>query len=368
MIKKLLAVLGLMGLILGGTSLAWSAFSNVLSSTGQSERPQETAQAKTDTPSVSLKDQDPISVLFVGSDYGEDEIQRSDTIMVATLNPEKETTTLTSIPRDTWVPTAHPDEYISKKDTEPFDKINHSYNDGLGNTQQAVEHFLGIPIHYSISIDIQGVEKIIDALGGLELTPDQTFTQYGTPFVEGETTTFTGTEVMNYVRMRKQDPKGDMGRQQRQRQVLKGLANQFGLDDALLGSMDLLDIAKDHIQTNVDVGTLMQLYRHYQPSLHTVESIPFTQYRSLHVDGVSYIYIPDFHRHTIHKTLEEQLELNSPFQPIVYPAEVIVNQNYDEEILSQVEPGYVDSSQPFDNERTPSTNTLERNDFNDNDL
>jgi len=366
--KKFFVALGLILLIFGGTTWAWSLFANAVSTDSYTNR-QTTARSEALSRDVSLSNQEPISVLFVGADYAEDDLQRSDTLIVATLNPEKETTTLTSVPRDTWVPTTQPSGGREEETVGSFDKINHSYHEGLRNTQTAMENFLGIPIHYAVSIDMEGVEKIIDALGGLELTPDQSFTQYGTSFTQGESERFSGGEVMNYVRMRKQDPKGDMGRQDRQRQVLRALAKQFGFSDALRGSMDLMAISQDHIQTNVDIPALFQLYRHYQPSLHTVESIPFTQYQSLTVDSVSYVHIPDSHRYTIHKTLNRQLGTDHSFHPIVYPTDIISNQRFNQDLLRSVVPGYLTKSdQSLDSPADTSQTYTERTSTYDNDL
>ncbi|HLQ40423.1 MAG TPA: LCP family protein, partial [Tetragenococcus sp.] len=70
---------------------------------------------------VDFSDKDPFSVLLLGidtGDLGRTEQGRSDILMVATVNPQNEQTTLVSIPRDTYVD-------IVGKGTQ--DKINHAY-------------------------------------------------------------------------------------------------------------------------------------------------------------------------------------------------------------------------------------------------
>lgn len=87
---------------------------------------------------VSIKNYDPISILLLGVDQRPDDPGRTDTIMVATINPEKENMILFSIPRDTYVDIAG---------RETYDKINHAYAfGGLEMTIETVENFLDIPI------------------------------------------------------------------------------------------------------------------------------------------------------------------------------------------------------------------------------
>ena len=83
----------------------------------------------------------PISVLLLGTDTGDlgrNDVGRTDTIVVAILNPKKERTTLVSIPRDTYT------EIYNKGIN---DKINHAYAyGGVSMTLPTVENLLNISI------------------------------------------------------------------------------------------------------------------------------------------------------------------------------------------------------------------------------
>ena len=97
---------------------------------------------------------DKATVMIMGVDKRNDDVGRSDTLMVATLDPDKNQAALLSIPRDTRV----------KIKGHGYDKINAAYAYGDRKlSQQTVESLLGIKIDHYIVIDVHGFTKIIDA-------------------------------------------------------------------------------------------------------------------------------------------------------------------------------------------------------------
>lgn len=284
-----------------------------------------TINTQNTAPETRIKKAEPISILLTGLDsgalmYEKETTSRTDAIIIATLNPKTKRTTLTSIPRDTWMPI---------DDEQTFDKVNHAYvYGGLDQTKQAIENYLGIPIDYTVSVDMKAFIEGVDALGGLEITPNQTFSQDGSNFEEGNRQTFNGEEAMNYARMRKQDEKGEMGRQERQRQVINEMMAQYLTLSTIKNVPDMIKLFNEHVETNLDFSDIVQLFLQYQPSLEHISSVPFTQYRNVTLDGTYYLHIDDMHRNTIHKTLIQNLEINQPFNPIIYPLEQIPEQSY----------------------------------------
>ncbi|MCW1040869.1 LCP family protein, partial [Streptococcus anginosus] len=71
-----------------------------------------------------------------------------------------------------------------------------------------MQRYLDLPIDYYVEVNMKGFIDIIDGMGGIEITPNQTFIQNGAKFEEGVTRTLTGEEAIHYVRMRKADPEG----------------------------------------------------------------------------------------------------------------------------------------------------------------
>ena len=126
-------------------------------------------------------------------------------MIVATLNPKKKKMTLTSIPRDTVMSIPGYSSYSPSK-------INSAYDfGGAGTAIRAVQKLLNVPIDYYGLINMGGLEKIVDGVGGIDVTPKLTF-KYGNADVKkGVKIHLDGKAALDYSRMRYDDPKGDYG-------------------------------------------------------------------------------------------------------------------------------------------------------------
>ncbi|CCQ97347.1 Cell envelope-related transcriptional attenuator [[Clostridium] ultunense Esp] len=107
----------------------------------------------------AFKDSNRINLILLGM-----EDIRTDTIIFATFNPKSKQVNTISIPRDTYI---HRRGYNQGEQR----KINAIYGDhGVEGVKKAVSHILeGVPIHHYIMIDYEGVENIIDSIGGVEV-------------------------------------------------------------------------------------------------------------------------------------------------------------------------------------------------------
>lgn len=107
-----------------------------------------------------------VNILLLGIDDKDrenpyDTSRRSDTMMVASINPQNGTINLLSLPRDTKV---------NIPGRKGYDKINSAYAYGGAElARNTVEQFLHIPINYYVVIDWQAFIKVIDILGGVDL-------------------------------------------------------------------------------------------------------------------------------------------------------------------------------------------------------
>src|SRR5699024_11686849 len=94
-----------------------------------------------------------------GADKG-----RSDALMVLTLNPKTDSMQIVSIPRDTRVE-------IAGRGTQ--DKINHAYAfGGADMAVNTVENFLDVDMDYYVSMNMEGMEELVDQLGGITVEND----------------------------------------------------------------------------------------------------------------------------------------------------------------------------------------------------
>lgn len=202
----------------------------------------------------TISDKKPVSVLLLGVDRRADEQGRSDSIIVMTLNPNSDESAMLSIPRDTKT------EIVGKG---TMDKINHAY--AFGGAEMAmdtVENFLGIPIDYVAEVDMKGFQDAVNLFGGVEVTNKFAFTS-GEYMFEPGTVNLDGAEALAYTRMRYDDPNGDFGRQERQRDVITALVDK-GTDSFSISRFNnMLDVLGNNAKTNVtfkDIRTLSSDY------------------------------------------------------------------------------------------------------------
>ncbi|QTC40466.1 LCP family protein [Bacillus sp. V3] len=252
---------------------------------------------------------DPFSVLLLGvEDYsGEHDKGRSDTIMVATFNPKDQTMKLVSIPRDTLVDIPGYEE----------SKINHSFAyGGKELVIDTVEDFLDIPIDYYVTVNFDGFKNIIDEVGGV--TVDVPFDFYDInkdwekfTFEKGKQK-LNGEEALVYARMRKKDPRGDFGRNERQRQIVTSLMDKAMSPKTFLKVDDLAEVVGDNVETNMKIKeglAFIQKYKDFsKSSLDQIEFSGEDQYYS----GV-YYFIPDEEKtEEIKEELQKHLDYTEP--------------------------------------------------------
>lgn len=136
---------------------------------------------------------------------------RTDTIMVLHV-PESGATSLISLPRDS---------YVDIPGHEP-NKLNSAYAwGGAPLLVQTVEGMTGMTVDHYIEIGFSGVETIVDAVGGVELCLDYDVDDPKSELVwTAGCHTTDGRTALAFSRMRYSDPTGDIGRAERQRQVI----------------------------------------------------------------------------------------------------------------------------------------------------
>lgn len=226
---------------------------------------------------------DPFSVLLLGVDERKEDSGRSDTMIVVTVNPEKQTMKMLSIPRDTRTE-------IVGHDT--VDKINHAYAfGGVPMAVDTVEQFLNIPIDYYVFINMEGFLQIIDTLGGVTIDNDMDLTYNEYHYPKGEIT-LDGNEALIFSRIRYEDPRGDFGRQIRQRQIIEAVMKKASTPSTFLKASDMLDVLGDNVRMNFSVKDLLQLQSLYKKMNADIEQLSFEAGEGERIHGIWY-YIPD---------------------------------------------------------------------------
>ncbi|PTM21699.1 LytR family transcriptional regulator [Lactobacillus sp. PFC-70] len=216
--------------------------------------------------SSQLSNKKPISVLLMGTDtgaLGRNYKGRTDSMMVITINPKTSKTTITSIPRDTEV-------MIPGFEGQSPAKINAAYSWGRAKTSiNTVQDMLNIPIDFYALINMGGMEKVVNEVGGVDVTPTLSFKYEGYTFKKGVKTHMNGAKALAYSRMRYDDPQNDYGRQTRQRTVLMALVRKSGSISTLL-NQSFIDSLSSQIQTDLTFNNLTTLAQSYRKSAKNV--------------------------------------------------------------------------------------------------
>ncbi|WP_283748616.1 LCP family protein, partial [Bacillus cereus] len=194
------------------------------------------------TEEVKISKSEPVSILLLGVDERGNEKGRSDSLILITLNPKNNSMKTVSIPRDTYT------EIVGKGKS---DKINHAYAfGGVDMSVATVEKFLNVPINYYIEVNMAGFKDIVDAVGGVDVNNDLEFKQDKHHFAKGNIH-LTGDEALSFTRMRYEDPRGDFGRQMRQRQVMQAVIKKGATFSSLTSYGDVLTAIQKNVKTNL---------------------------------------------------------------------------------------------------------------------
>ena len=208
-----------------------------------------------------------VHMLLLGLDWTSNlSGQNTDVIMVAVINKDTKQVSMLSIPRDLWV-------YIPSYGWSRINiahKIGHRTGypgGGPGLLAEVLRINLGIPtIDYWVRVDFDGFARVVDALGGVEMTVACPVNlRYKPPTSETEEERILepgvyhmdGATALRYVRTRRDT--SDFDRAQRQQQFLKAVWSQFKSPDILLKIPALWSALSDAYQTDLKLGDVLSL-------------------------------------------------------------------------------------------------------------
>lgn len=206
---------------------------------------------------------DVINIALFGIDAGEEQVGRSDSIMILTIDPVKNKVKLASIMRDSYV-------NIPGRGN---DKINHAF--AFGNSTLALKTInqnFSLNIDKFVSTNFSNMPKIVDKLGGIELNIKQeelgsinssirSLNKLNNTNVETITSTgvqhVNGTQALAYARVRKTSG-GDYERTSRHRIVMNALFKKF----SSLKATEIPGVLSEllpFVQTNMSNSELLKI-------------------------------------------------------------------------------------------------------------
>lgn len=213
-------------------------------------------EKKEDIYLTTIENSSRVNILCLGiADY-----YLADTLIVVSIDFKDNKIDLISIPRDTYLHRPGYDNYDQRK-------INASY---VGQTtaqraqsaMNAARDILKVPIHHFIEIKYQGVEKIVDVVGGVEvyipfnMYYDDPVDNLHINFNQGKHTLW-GIDAVKYLRFRRNNDNtysyGDMGRINRHHEFIRAAM------DKALGRriIDVVNVSKNYIKTSLSAEEMI---------------------------------------------------------------------------------------------------------------
>ncbi len=208
---------------------------------------------------------DTTNVLLLGSDTPapNENVSRTDTMIIVSINRSGPTASMMSLPRDLYV-------YLPGR---TMSRLNTALAlGGVDLLKQTILYNFGIPIHYYAQVDFEGFQDIVDVFGGVEITVscqlrdwrlkspeldinvEENWEQFT---LEPGVYTMDGDLALWYARSRLTTNDFDRGR--RQQQLLRAMLNQ-SIDLGLIAQAPALwNTFQDTVKTDMDIGRMLQI-------------------------------------------------------------------------------------------------------------
>jgi len=200
---------------------------------------------------------DAFYMLLMGVDSREiGEASRSDTLIIARIDPKQQRVTLVSIPRDTRV--SIPGHGKTKINSA------HAYG-GPALVIETVKEITGLPISHYAEVDFKGFKDVVDALGGVTVTvPEDIYDMKAANHVKSAAKLEAGTQVLDgahaltFVRSR-QFPRGDLQRIENQQTFIKAVLKESLKPANVLRLPSVVSAMADSMTTDLSVSDLLSI-------------------------------------------------------------------------------------------------------------
>ncbi len=273
-------VLALLLLLVGTSGYVYARVFGAVEKISSAEEVRVVPTPQSSAPTPALLQQ-PFTVLIVGVDVREDaaaEGVRSDTLIVARVDPNEGWASMLSIPRDTLVdipsdlcPTQKINAAYACGYANPtlYDQVSDPHDSGVALAADTVEDYLGITIDYTMQVDFNGFQRLVDALGGITVDVPRAILdpEYPTEndgfmrlYYPAGLQRMNGEQALRYARTRHID--NDFGRAQRQQQVIQAGLNELQRQNVLEQietAPKLLDALSESIRTTLPLDNVATL-------------------------------------------------------------------------------------------------------------
>jgi len=240
---------------------------------------------------------DRVNILLLGGDargLKENEVPRSDSMIIASIDPVTKKATIFSVLRDTY----------AKIPDHGSNRINTALVlGGPSLAMSTISELTGLSIQYYVYTDFQGFISLIDTLGGIEFEVEKRMyyvdtaddPRYNIDLQPG-LQLLDGSTALQYVRFRK-DALSDFTRTERQRNFLSAIADKVKRTSSLIKLPILLNSVVPHVETNMDIDDMVKLgslgFEIDTTQITSVQIPPLELLREDNIGGADVISITD---------------------------------------------------------------------------
>lgn len=179
---------------------------------------------------------------------------RSDVNIIAAVNPVTKQILLVNTPRDYFIP--HPNSPNGERD-----KLTHLGNDGINCSVRGLEALYNERIDFYAQINFTGFETLIDAIGGITVYFDTSFTACAeTPVYAGENY-LNGHDALNVARERYTLAGGDNARGQNQMKIIKAVVQKLASGAIISNYADILNSLEGMFVTDISMDDISKLVK-----------------------------------------------------------------------------------------------------------
>ncbi|WP_096272586.1 LCP family protein [Paucisalibacillus globulus] len=268
------------------------------------ERENERSSLRNNT--VNLVE-DNVSILIIGIDDSEDrnfnEQSRSDALMLATFNRDKNSVKLLSIPRDSYV-------YVPELGYNT--KINHAhFYGGPKATIETIEHFLNTPVDYYIRFNFEAFIEVVDSLDGIHFDvpyemyePDSHDNKDAIHLMPGYQK-LNGEQALALARTRKYD--NDVSRGKRQQEIIKALINKATSAPSVFKIGSVMEAIGNNMKTNLTFDDMKSFATYSLTKQPTITTLNLDGHGGYFEDGLWYYEVDEESKELVSEELRLHL-------------------------------------------------------------
>lgn len=280
------------GIVLLGTAIAAYAYVRSVGSRINAVANADPELAKLLEEGQTSPPGDPFYMVLMGSDTRPGEVQqRSDSLIVARIDPKNKKIALMSIPRDSRVDI--PGKWTTKINAA-------AVYGGPTLVIKTVKELTGLPISHYANLNFNGFRDVVDAIGGVWIDVpiniyDTQASAYGAKYatIKKGYQKLDGKHALTFVRTRHTLADGDFGRMRNQQEFIKALASQAMSLSNVFKASSIVDAIASNLDTDMTPGQMADLVLQFKGMKSSDIDSANAPGGPKYVDGISYVVLDE---------------------------------------------------------------------------